>query len=135
MSNRQNFAEALECFADPSRRHEYFRLYSDDIVLHGYQGVEPGLESVKRFYNSFWIIFPDACVTVQELIEQGDTLVARYVITGTQRKALMGVPAAGQRIELPGISVLHFKGGHCFERWACSDSLFLLNQIGAPIPH
>jgi len=47
MSNRQNFAEALECFADPSRRHDYFRLYSDDIALRGYQGVEPGLESVK----------------------------------------------------------------------------------------
>ena len=135
MSNRQNFAEALECFADPSRRHEYFRLYSDDIVLHGYQGVEPGLESVKRFYNSFWAIFPDAHVTVQELIEQGDTLVARYVITGTLHQAFMGVAAAGQRIELPGISILRFKGGQCFERWACSDSLLLLSQIGAPIPH
>jgi predicted ester cyclase len=135
MSNRQNFAQALECFADPSGRDEYFRLYSDDIVLHGYQGVEPGLESVKRFYNSFWATFPDACVTVQELIEQGDTLVARYVITGTQHQAFMGVAAAGRRIELPGISVLHFRRGQCFERWACSDSLLLLSQIGAPIPH
>jgi predicted ester cyclase len=135
MSNRQNFAEALECFADPSRRHDYFRLYSDDIVLHGYQGVEPGLESVERFYNRFWAIFPDARVTVQELIEQGDTLVARYVITGTQHQAFMDVAAAGQRIELPGISILHFKGGQCFERWACSNSLLLLSRIGAPIPH
>jgi predicted ester cyclase len=135
MSNRQNFAEALECFADPSRRHDYFHLYSDDIVLHGYQGVEPGLESVKSFYNRFWVIFPDARVTVQELLEQGDTLVARYVITGTQQHAFMGVAAAGQRIELPGISILHFRGGQCFERWACSDSLLLLSQIGAAIPH
>jgi predicted ester cyclase len=135
MSNRQNFSEALECFADPSRRHEYFYLYSDDIVLHGYQGVEPGLEGVKRFYNSFWAIFPDARVTVQELIEQGETLVARYVITGTQQQAFMGVAAAGERIELPGISILHFRRGQCFERWACSDSLVLLSQIGAPIPH
>jgi hypothetical protein len=43
----------------------------------------------------------------------------------------MGVAAAGQRIELPGISILHFRGGQCFERWACSDSIILLNQIGA----
>ena len=135
VSNRKNFDQALECFADPERRQEYFSLYSDDIVLHGYQGVEPGLESVKRFYNSFWAIFPDARVTVQELIEQGETLVVRYVITGTQQQAFMGVAAAGQRIELPGISILHFRGGRCFERWACSDSLVLLSQIGAPIPH
>jgi predicted ester cyclase len=132
MSNRQNFDHALECFADPSRRREYFLLYSDDIVLHGYQGVEPGLESVKQFYNAFWAVFPDARVTVQELLEQADTLVARYVITGTQREAFMGIAAAGQRIELPGISILHFRNGRCFERWACSDSLILLTQIGAP---
>jgi predicted ester cyclase len=133
VSNRQNFDQALECFADPSRRHQYFLLYSDDIILHGYQGIEPGLESVKQFYNAFWAVFPDARVTVQELLEQADTLVARYVITGTQREAFMGVAAAGQRIELPGISILHFRNGRCFERWACSDSLILLTQIGAPI--
>jgi predicted ester cyclase len=133
MSNRQNFDHALQCFADPSRRQEYFLLYSDDIILHGYQGVEPGLESVKQFYNAFWAVFPDARVTVQELLEQADTLVARYVVTGTQREAFMGIAAAGQRIELPGISILHFRNGRCFERWACSDSLILLTQIGAPI--
>jgi predicted ester cyclase len=131
MSNRQNFDRALECFADPGRRQEYFLLYSDDIVLHGYQGVEPGLESVKQFYTAFWAVFPDARVTVQEVLEQADTLVARYVITGTQREAFMGIAAAGQRIELPGISILHFRNGRCFERWACSDSLILLTQIGA----
>src|SRR5271154_846965 len=106
MSNRQNLRQTIKCFADPQKRHEYFRLYSDDIVLYGYQGVEPGLESVKQFYNAFWRVFPDAIVTVQELIEEGDTLVARYVITGVQHTAFMGVAAAGQRIELPGISVL-----------------------------
>ena len=130
MSNRQNFVRAVQCFADPRTRQEYFRLYSDDIVLHGYQGVEPGLESVKQFYYAFWAVFPDAKVTVQELVEDADTLVARYVITGTQHEEFMGVAPAGQQIALPGISILHFRSGRCFERWACSDSLLLMSQIG-----
>jgi predicted ester cyclase len=134
VSNRQNFAYAVECFADPRIRHEYFHLYSDDIVLHGYQGVEPGLESVKQFYYAFWALFPDAKVTVQEVVEEADTLVARYVITGTLHEAFMGVAPAGQQIALPGISILHFRSGRCFERWACSDSLLLMSQIGAPTP-
>ncbi len=133
MSNRQNLEEAIRRFADPLLREEYFRLYSDDIVLHGYPGVEPGLESVKRFYHAFWQVFPDARVTLQELVEERETLVARYVITGTQHELFMGVAASGQRIELPGISIMHFSSGQCFERWTCSDSLVLLNQIGAPI--
>lgn len=130
MSNRQILEQALKCFADPGKRQDYFHLYSDDIVLHGYQGVEPGLESVKRFYNAFWEVFPDAQVTAQELLEDGYALVVRYRITGTQQKAFMGVQATGQRIELPGMSILHFKNGRCFERWTCSDSLLLLSQIG-----
>ena len=122
--------EAIECFADPLRRQEYFRLYSDDVVLHGYQGVEPGLESVKQFYKGFSHVFPDARVTIQELVEEEETLVTRYVITGTQREVFMGVAVTEQRIELPGISILHFRNGQCFERWACFDSMVLLNQIG-----
>lgn len=133
MSNRESFALALTCFADPQKRNEYFQFYSDDIIVHGYQGIEPGLESVKQFYYAFWKVFPDAQVTVEDIIGDGDTLVARYIITGTLHEAFMGVAATGQRIELPGISILHFRNGKCFERWTCSDSLVLLKQIGASI--
>jgi predicted ester cyclase len=101
--------------------------------VHGYQGIEPGLESVKQFYHAFWNVFPDAQVMVQDLIGEGDTLVARHIITGTMHDDFMGVAAIGQRIELPGICILHFRNGQCFERWTCSDSLILLNQIGASL--
>jgi steroid delta-isomerase-like uncharacterized protein len=133
MSNRESFSHAIKCFSDPQRRNEYFQLYSDDIIVHGYQGIEPGLESVKQFYYAFWKVFPDAQVLIHDLIGEDDPLVARYTITGTMHEPFMGVPATGQRIELPGISILHFRNGQCFERWACSDSLVLLNQIGAPV--
>ena len=131
MSNRENFAQALKCFADPQRRSEYFHLYSDDIIVHGYQGIKPGLENVKQFYYAFWRVFPDAQVIAHDLIGEGDTLVARYTITGVMHEDFMGVAATGQQIELPGISILHFRNGRCFERWTCSDSLILLNQIRA----
>lgn len=133
MSNRESFAKALRCFADPQRRNEYFQLYSEDIAVHGYRGIEPGLDSVKQFYDAFWRVFPDAQVIAQELIGEGDTLVARDTITGTMHEDFMGVVATGQRIELPGISILHFRNGQCFERWTCSDSLTLFNQIGTSV--
>ena len=129
MSNRPIVERALKCFADPARRQEYFELYSEDIILHGYQGVGPGLSEVRRFYDSFWNVFPDARVISEEIIEQGDALAIRYVIAGTQQKEFMGTVATGAKIELPGISILHFRSGRCFERWTCSDSLLLLNQI------
>jgi predicted ester cyclase len=77
MSNREIFAQALKCFADPQRRDEYFHFYSPDIIVHGYQGIEPGLDRVKQFYYGFWRVFPDAQVIAQDLIGEGDTLVAQ----------------------------------------------------------
>jgi hypothetical protein len=78
MSNRWKIERALEYFADPLKREQYFQLYSDDVILHGYQGVEPGLDNVKQFYRRFWDSFPDAQVTAQEIIEQGEVLVVRH---------------------------------------------------------
>jgi hypothetical protein len=50
MSNRQRLFQALKDFGDPGKRQDYFHLYSPDIVLHGYQGLDPGLEvSVRGF--------------------------------------------------------------------------------------
>jgi predicted ester cyclase len=104
--------QALKCFADPQRRSEYFDYYSDDIIVHGYQGIGPGLNSVKQLYYAFWRVFPDAQVIAHDLIGEGDTLVARNTITGTMHEDFMGVAATGQRIELPGVSVLHFRNQH-----------------------
>jgi predicted ester cyclase len=130
MSYQLILERALACFADPSRRYEYFQLYSDDILLHGYGPIKPGLENIKQFYYAFWDVFPDARVTAQEMIEQDNILAVRHLTTGTQQKSFLGVPATGKSVALPGISVLHFRGDRCFERWTCSDSLLLLSQIG-----
>src|SRR5882762_2384365 len=98
MSNRQNVLQAVKYFGDPSRRQDYFHIYSSDVVLHGYQVIEPGLESVKNFYNAFWKVFPDAKLDIQELIEQDDVVVIRYVITGTQQREFMSIPPSEQTI-------------------------------------
>ena len=131
MSYRATLDEALRCFGDPQKREEYFQLYSPDVVLHGYGGVEPGLENVKQFYRRFWHVFPDANIATLQIVEQGETAVVHHVTTGTLSETFMGVPPKGQRIKLPGISILHFREGRCFERWTCSDSLLLMRQLGA----
>jgi hypothetical protein len=43
----------------------------------------------------------------------------------------LGVPATGTLIALPGITILHFRGGQCVERFSQADMLGLLIQVGA----
>lgn len=130
-SNPQILERALADFADPASRSSYFDLYSPDIVLHGYDGVEPGLENVKRFYEGIWTAFPDARVEVEDLLEGGDKLVVRFTLTGTHGGPFNGIPATGKPIRLPGITILRFDGGKCVERWSVADFLKVLGQIGA----
>ena len=129
MSNRSLIEKAIECFGDPSKREAYFNLYSDDAVVHGYQGVGPGRRNIEVFYKEFWRVFPDARVRLHEIVEQEDSVAIRYTITGTQRETFFGISSTGQAIQLPGLSFLHFQDGRCVERWACSDSMVLLNQL------
>jgi len=131
MSNREILERALDAFADPARRHSYFDLYSEDVVLHGYDGVEPGRQSVRRFYAALWSASPDAAVRVEDIFECGDKLAVRFVMTGTHRGEFNGVPASGRPVSLPGITILRFADGKCVERWSVADFLKLMAQIGA----
>ncbi|MGH9632948.1 MAG: ester cyclase [Bryobacteraceae bacterium] len=130
MSNRNIVERALECFADPGRRSAYFDLYSEDAVLHGYEGVNPGIESIKQFYAGIWSAFPDARVNLEDVIELADKVVLRFVMTGTHRGPILGVAPTGKSIRLPGMTILRFQNGKCVERWSVADFLSVLAQLG-----
>jgi steroid delta-isomerase-like uncharacterized protein len=134
MSNFRSVLEkSLTYFADPAQRDRYFELYSPDVILHGYAGVEPGLASVRKFYaEAIWAAFPDAAVRIEDVMEEGSKLTCRFVMTGTHQGDYLGVPATGKPIELPGITILRFNPeGQCVERWSCANFLAVLVQIGA----
>lgn len=131
MTHREILELALERFGTQADRQRYFELYSEDVVLHGYEGVEPGLASVKQFYAGIWGAFPDARVTVEDVVEQGDNLAVRFVLTATHQGPFFGVPATGRPIRLAGITILRFGGAKCVERWSAADFLAVLGQIGA----
>ena len=134
MSEEKNLAvlqRALACFSSPSQHEEYFNLYDPNVVLHGYAGVEPGLENVKQFYAGIWSAFPDAGLIVENMFAHQDKVVCQFVMTGTHQGDFMGVPPTGKPIALPGITILRFENQKCVERWSQADFLSVLMQIGA----
>jgi predicted ester cyclase len=131
MSNRDIVERALLCFADPQRREQYFDVYSENVILHGYSGVEPGLDSVRRYYAEIWSVFPDARVIAEELIETDDKVILRFAMVGTHTQPFLGIDATGRSVRIPGMTILRFKDQKCVERWSVTDSLSLLAQLGA----
>ena len=129
--NRASLQRAVAHFNDPASRAAYLELYDAEAVLHGYQGVEPGLANIRRFYEAFWAAIPDARLTIEDVLTEGDRLACRFVVRGTHRGELMGIRPTGKPVNLPGLTILRFRAGKCIERWSQADFLGLLQQLGA----
>lgn len=109
----------------------YLRLYDEDVVLHGYASVGPGLASVRRFYEDFWRAFPGSRLTFEDVFAAGDQVACRFLVEGVHAGPFLGLEPEGRSISLPGITILRFRGGRCVERWSQADFLGLLAQLGA----
>jgi steroid delta-isomerase-like uncharacterized protein len=108
----------------------YLKLYRDDAVLHGYAGVEPGIESIRSFYRAFFDAFPASKLELQDVLAADDRIACRFVVSGVHRGPFQGVPATHKPFSLPGITILRFADGRCVERWSQADFLSLLQQLG-----
>jgi steroid delta-isomerase-like uncharacterized protein len=74
--------------------------------------------------------FPDWRSEVHELIAEGDLVVERFTASGTHRGEVMGVPATGRTVRLPGINIFRLREGRIVERWGRLDDLAFRRQLG-----
>lgn len=130
VSNREALERAVASW-NRGDLAQYLRLYGDDVVLHGYTGVEPGIANVRRFYDAWWEAFPASQLILDDTVVAGDKVACRLQITGTHGGPFRGIPASGKLISVSGFTILRFNDGVCVERWSLVDSLGLLTQIGA----
>ena len=68
---------------------------------------------------------------IDQVVVEGDTLACRYRLQATHQGEFMGVPATGNAVVVPGMTMLRFADGKCIERWNQADMLGWLQQLGA----
>ncbi|HYU32636.1 MAG TPA: ester cyclase [Thermoanaerobaculia bacterium] len=90
-----------------------------------------GPESVRQFIRVFRSAFPDLRVTVLDQIGDGDRVVTRWRMEGTQKHRLMGIEASHRPIKVEGIRIDRIANGRVVETWNRWDSLDMLRQLGA----
>ena len=112
-------------------------LTADDFVDHeeGLPGQPSGLEGVKFFVNTMREAFPDIKATVGESLEEGNLASAHVTLSGTHSGEFMGVPASDKTFEIETIDIIRVEDGKCAEHWGVTDTMSLMQQIGAvPAP-
>jgi steroid delta-isomerase-like uncharacterized protein len=108
-------------------------LFTPDFRDHApqEQTISPGREGFKHFFEGTVASLKDVRVTVEDMITEGDKVVARYTVRGTIEGDFMGIPAAGKTMTITAIDILRFAGGQIAEHWGEADMLGLMQQLGA----
>jgi predicted ester cyclase len=93
-------------------------LCATDLVRHRppYPDVE-GLEDYRQWIARFLQALPDAQFTVDEIVVEGNTVVARLTYRGTNTGRLGSIPPTGNEVTGPVCIVYHFVEGKVAEEW------------------
>ena len=121
--NKKNRA-AIDEFIDPNQ--------VDHAAPPGTPG---GLAGAKQTIGMYLTAFPDLHFTVEDMIAEGDKVVARLTTRGTQQGAFMGIPPTGKQVTVPAIDINRIAGDKSVEHWLEMNTLGLLQQLGVvPMP-
>ena len=121
--NKKNRA-AIDEFIDPNQ--------VDHAAPPGTPG---GLAGAKQTIGMYLTAFPDLHFTVEDMIAEGDKLVARLTVRGTQQGAFMGIPPTGKHVTVTAIDISRMAGGKSVEHWIEMDTLGMMQQLGViPAP-
>jgi predicted ester cyclase len=94
-------------------------IVAPDFVDHDpTPGQSPGLAGLKQAVGLFRAAFPDGEMTVNELVAEGDKVLARVTLCGTQSGEFGGIAATGRYVSAEGIEAFRIKRGKIVEGWS-----------------
>lgn len=113
-------------------------LFAPNFVAHNaVPGLPPGLAGAKMAHQASLQSYPDRQTRIEDMIAEGDKVVVRMRMTGTNRGGLpwMGVPANGNKVDVQWISIYRIADGKAVEHQAEMDMLGMMQQLGViPAP-
>jgi steroid delta-isomerase-like uncharacterized protein len=108
---------------------------AEDVVVHNPQlpGLTPDREGIKDAAEMFRQATPGRHQIPLQVAES-DLVVSLIVGRGTHEGELLGIPATGREVETGGIAIHRIADGKIAEYWADTDTVRVLQQLGALPP-
>ena len=90
----------------------------------------PGLEGLKQFISSMHTVLYGLQDDVEDMVAEGDKVVARLRISGTHQGEFLGNAPTGKQVTFTGMDILRIAEGKVVEHWGNVDELGMLRQLG-----
>lgn len=85
-----------------------------------------GTEHLEQFFTAF----TDLHTKVLDLFGEGDKVIARLDITGTNTGSFAGQPPTGKKVNFQSFRIYRIVDNKIVESWAMQDRLGLMEQLG-----
>jgi len=89
-----------------------------------------GPESERQRATLYRTAFPDLRLTIEDLIAEGDTVMARWTCHGTHKGELNGIAPTGKPFTISGVTSARLLNGKLAEGYVNWDALGMMQQIG-----
>jgi steroid delta-isomerase-like uncharacterized protein len=106
-------------------------LCAADLTWHGAGVADIGdLATYQGLLRGFFTAFPDRAVTIEDLVAEGDKVVARYAWRSAQQGEFQGLPPTGKAVTVSGMDIFRIADAKIAEQWWQEDLLGLMRQLG-----
>lgn len=99
-------------------------------VFHAQPPIE-GIEDAIEFNTVLFDGFPELAVSIEDVIAEGERVIVRGRLTGTQDGSFLGVPASGIAVDVPDVTMFVLADGKVAEMRYFTDLLAVMIAIGA----
>jgi predicted ester cyclase len=106
-------------------------LVAPDFVSHTWGFADDGREKLRAATERVHATLTDVEFTIDELVAEGDLVVARVTSSATPTGDFMGVRASGKRYTIGEMHLFRIRDGRVVEHWHQHDALGLMRQLGA----
>ena len=87
----------------------------------------------KQLLAGFRTAFPDATLTIENVMAEGDQIAFRSTLRATHRGEFLGIAPTGRQITVSLLDIIRIEDGKFAEQWGGPDTFDLLRQLGAKI--
>ena len=120
----------IEVVASEARFEELENIFYPDYVTYGLPPeMPPGPEGARQMVLAFKNAFPDFRMTVEEMLAEGDTVMARWKAVATHKGTYRDIAATGRKITIWGLALYHFEGKMIKEGWLIRDDFGMMRQL------
>ena len=90
----------------------------------------PGPEGAKQILVQLGTTFPDLSIKIEDILQDGNKVVVRSTISGTQKGPFLEFPAENRKMTIQAVDIHEIKDDKIVRTWHTEDWMTGLHQLG-----